>query len=127
VATADPLIVEVIYALPGRAIVKRIDWAHARPSPMRWRSRPRYVDFAAIDVPDRRRGYFGRAGAEGAGVATGHRIELYRALAADPKNARRERVQRAARKKPALRGANAPRRRALAAQVPEGANKFGRS
>jgi hypothetical protein len=40
----------------------------------------------------------------------GDRLELYRTLAADPKNARRERVLRARSQKSARQGATAPRR-----------------
>ena len=96
-AAADPFTVEVIYALPDRA----------RRSKRTGVSPPASVadvlalaaadpDFRGIDMIGSAVGIFGNGGArdaDSAARATG--VELYRALAADPKEARRERVQRA--------------------------------
>ena len=109
-ATADPLIVEVIYALPGRAIVKAYRLGPCATVADALALAAADVDFAAIDVAGSAAGIFGRPVPKGRVLQPGDRIELYRALAVDPKKARRERAQRARSQKPARQGACAPRR-----------------
>jgi putative ubiquitin-RnfH superfamily antitoxin RatB of RatAB toxin-antitoxin module len=97
VAAADPFTVEVVYALPGRAVVgiyrltvpasvgDALALAAADPA------------FTGIDVAGSVAGIFGRQVPRTQLLRPGDRIELYRALTADPKEARRMRVRRANR------------------------------
>ncbi|HEY3851883.1 MAG TPA: RnfH family protein [Steroidobacteraceae bacterium] len=94
-AAADPFTVEVICALADRAVVEAyrvrppasvadvLALAAADPG------------FSGIDVIGSAVGIFGTAVTRDRILRPGDRVELYRALAADPKEARRERVQRA--------------------------------
>lgn len=94
-AAADPFTVEVICALPDRAMIKayRVSspacvadvLALAAADP----------DFSGIDMIGSAVGIFGTVVTRDRILRPGDRVELYRALAADPKEARRERVQRA--------------------------------
>lgn len=47
-----------------------------------------------IDLGSSKLGIFGKAAAPGTRVADGDRVEIYRALAMDPKEARRRRAKR---------------------------------
>ncbi len=107
--TADPFIVEVIYALPDRALVKAYRlWAPATVADALALAAAD-PDFAAIDVAGSAVGIFGRTVPPGRVLQPGDRLELYRALPADPKDARRTRVQRA-RAQRSTPGPVAPRR-----------------
>jgi hypothetical protein len=110
VATADPFSVEVIYALPDRAIVKAYRLLPTATVGDALALAAADLDFAAVDVAAAAAGIFGKPVPMGRLVQPGDRIELYRALAVDPKKARRERAQRARSQKPARQGACAPRR-----------------
>lgn len=109
-ATVEPFIVEVIYALPDRAIFK----AYRLPSPSTVADALALAAadpaFAGIDVVGSAVGIFGRAAAPERELHPGDRIELYRALAADPKEARRSRVQRARAQGSGRAGMSVPRR-----------------
>jgi hypothetical protein len=110
VATADPFSVEVIYALPDQAIVKAYRLMPTATVADALALAAADPDFAAVDVAAAAFGIFGSPVPMGRLLQPGDRIELYRALAADPKNARRERVQRA-RSQNSARAGTSPRRR----------------
>ena len=89
-----PLIrVEVVYALPQRAVVK----VFRLPAPAtvadalaRAAADP---DFGGIDIAHAAVGVFGRLARPEQLLKEGDRIEIYRALAIDPKAARRARAK----------------------------------
>ena len=110
VGTADPFIVEVIYALPDRAVVKSYRLRPPATVADALALAAAEPDFAGIDVARSAVGIFGRTVPPGRILQPGDRLELYRALPADPKDARRQRVQRARALRSKLPGANPPRR-----------------
>jgi len=78
--------VEVVYALPAEARVVQLEL----PAGSTVRDA-----IAAAGLPEEGRyGIFGRRAAPGARLASGDRVEIYRALAEDPKEARRRRARR---------------------------------
>jgi len=95
VTAADPFTVEVICALPDRAVVK----SYRVSSPVSVADALALAavdpDFSGIDVIGSAVGIFGTAVPRDRILRPGDRVEIYRALAADPKEARRERVQSA--------------------------------
>jgi putative ubiquitin-RnfH superfamily antitoxin RatB of RatAB toxin-antitoxin module len=95
VAAADPFTVEVIYALPGRAVIKayRVNSPASVADVLALAAAD--PDFSGIEVIGSAVGVFGTAVSRDRILRPGDRVELYRGLAADPKEARRERVQRA--------------------------------
>lgn len=109
-ATTDRFIVEIICALPDRAIIKAYRLMPPATVADALALAAADLDFAAIDVAGSTVGIFGTAVPMGRVLQPGDRLELYRTLAADPKNARRERVLRARSQKSARQGATAPRR-----------------
>ncbi len=84
--------VEVVYALP------EIQWRYALrlPSPATARAAIEASgvlrDAPEIDLAVNRVGVFGKAVGLDAALAPGDRVEIYRPLTADPKDARRRRV-----------------------------------
>lgn len=85
--------IEVAYAEPHRAIVA----AYRLPTPASVADALRAASadpvFEGIDVGHATVGVFGKVVAPRQGLADGDRVEIYRALPADPKSARRERVR----------------------------------
>lgn len=102
--------VEVIHARPDRAVAKA--YRLSPPSTVADALALAAADpeFAGIDVAGSAVGIFGRAAPAGRMLQPGDRIELYRPLAADPKEARRSRVERARAQRSAPAGAPARRR-----------------
>ena len=94
-AAADPFIVEVICALPDRAVVKAYRVSPPASVADALALAAADPDFSGIDVIGSAVGVFGSAVSRDRILRPGDRVELYRGLAADPKEARRERVQRA--------------------------------
>ncbi len=92
---ADPFLVEVIYALPDRAVVKAYRLLPPATVADALALAAADPDFAALDVAGSSVGIFGRPVPPGRVLQPGDRLEIYRALPADPKDARRTRVQRA--------------------------------
>ena len=92
---ADPFTVEVIYALPGRAVIKayRVNSPASVADVLALAAAD--PDFSGIDVIGSAVGIYGTAVARDRVLRPGDRVEIYRTLAADPKEARRDRVQRA--------------------------------
>jgi putative ubiquitin-RnfH superfamily antitoxin RatB of RatAB toxin-antitoxin module len=95
VATADSFLVEVIYALPERAVVKGYRVTAPATVADALALAAADPDFHDIDVAGCTAGIFGRAVPRARVLQPGDRLELYRPLAADPKDARRARVLRA--------------------------------
>ncbi len=92
-AAADSFIVEVIYALPDAAVVKA--YRVTRPATVAdvLTLAAADPDFRGIDVLGAPVGIHGRAVLRASALQPGDRVELYRVLAADPKEARRQRVR----------------------------------
>jgi putative ubiquitin-RnfH superfamily antitoxin RatB of RatAB toxin-antitoxin module len=95
VAAPDPFLVEVIFALPDSAVVKAYRLAPPATVADALALAAADPDFHGIDLAVCPVGIFGRAVQRERPLQPGDRLELYRALAADPKEARRQRVQRA--------------------------------
>jgi uncharacterized protein len=112
VATADSFLVEVIYALPERAVVKGYRVTAPATAADALALAAADPDFHGIDVAGCTVGIFGRVVPRARILQPGDRLELYRALAADPKDARRERVQRARAQKSAAHPSGPGTRRA---------------
>jgi hypothetical protein len=96
--SAAPIRVEIVYAEPHRAIVKTLSLAAGSciADALRWAALD--PDFNSVDLVNSPLGVFGRAAGKEYVLKEGDRIEIYRPLAADPKAARRSRVQQARKK-----------------------------
>ena len=94
-AAADPFTVEVICALPDRAVIKSYRVSSPASVADALALAAADPDFSGIEVIGSAVGVFGTAVSRDRILRPGDRVELYRGLAADPKEARRERVQRA--------------------------------
>jgi uncharacterized protein len=92
------ILVEVAYALPGRAIVKALRLAAPATVADALQAAASDPDFAGIDMAGAAVGVYGKLAGRGQLLESGDRIEIYRALAADPKAARRARVKQARRR-----------------------------
>ena len=97
---ADSFDVEVIYALPDRAVVKAYRLVPPATVADALALAAADPDFHGIDVNGAATGIFGRAVPRTRMLQRGDRIEIYRPLAVDPKEARRQRVQRARAQRP---------------------------
>jgi uncharacterized protein len=106
----EPFAVEVIHALPERAIVKSYRLQAPATVADALALAAADPDFEGIEVLGSAVGIFGRLVPRDLMLQPGDRLELYRPLTADPKDARRLRVQRARAQAPAARGASRPRR-----------------
>ncbi len=91
----ESISVEVIYALPQRAIRKVFEVANPATVEDVVALAAADPEFAAVDAKNCTAGVFGRVVPANQSLRPGDRVELYRPLAADPKNARRERVKQA--------------------------------
>lgn len=86
--------VEVVYAVAGEQAVVRMAVAAGCTA---WEAVERsglLQKFSAIEPARCKIGVFGRECARAAPLQDGDRVELYRALVADPKTARRQRARR---------------------------------
>jgi putative ubiquitin-RnfH superfamily antitoxin RatB of RatAB toxin-antitoxin module len=93
------IVVEVGYAEPERAIVKTyrlVTPASVGDVLLIAAADP---DFAGLDIAHSAVGLFGRLASGDQPVNDGDRVEIYRPLAADPKNARRARAREARKKR----------------------------
>lgn len=116
--SVDPqLTIEIVYAEPHRGRVRPM--RVARGSCVEDALREAALDpvFQDLDLPNRAIGIFGKAARRDQLLEEGDRIEIYRPLIQDPKEARRARALDAAKK---LRQESARR-------PPAGPNKSGRS
>jgi putative ubiquitin-RnfH superfamily antitoxin RatB of RatAB toxin-antitoxin module len=95
VPIGETISVEVIYALPQRAIRKVFEVAAPATVEAVVALAVADPEFAVIDAKTCTAGIFGRVASANQSLRAGDRVELYRPLTADPKNARRERVKQA--------------------------------
>lgn len=93
------LTVEIVYAEPQRAILKTLQLPAGARVADALRAAALEPDFTGVDLDNSALGIFGRLARQDEPLRDGDRIEIYRPLAADPKEARRARVKEA-RKKP---------------------------
>jgi uncharacterized protein len=95
---AQMILIEVVYALPDRAVVKTLRLS----SPARLGDALALAatdpDFSGVDLSQAAVGIFGRPAGREQMLKAGDRIELYRPLAIDPKAARRARAKQSPRK-----------------------------
>jgi hypothetical protein len=92
------LTVEVVYAEPQRAILKTLQLPAGARVADALRAAALDPDFAGVDLENSALGIFGKLVRGDEPLRDGDRIEIYRPLAADPKEARRARVKEARRK-----------------------------
>ena len=88
--------VEVVYALPGSFDAIGLDVPPGTTAGEAARASGIAARHPGIDLS--RRGIFGRRVPADAPLAEGDRVEIYRPLARDPKESRRERARRNARR-----------------------------
>ncbi len=88
--------VEVVYALPGSFDAVALDVAPGTTAGQAARASGIPERHPGIDLSQL--GIFGRRVAADAPLAEGDRVEIYRPLARDPKETRRERARRSARR-----------------------------
>jgi uncharacterized protein len=91
------ILVEVVYALPQCAIVKSFRLSAPATVADALRRAAGDADFSGIDLAGAAVGVFGVPVRPDQPLTGGERIEIYRALAVDPKSARRARVEQARR------------------------------
>jgi putative ubiquitin-RnfH superfamily antitoxin RatB of RatAB toxin-antitoxin module len=90
---ASPLQIEIAYAEPQRGIVKILRLPPGSCIADALRLAAADPDFAGVDLANSSFGIFGRAAQPDQALKEGDRIEIYRTLAADPKEARRARAK----------------------------------
>ncbi|HEV7611476.1 MAG TPA: RnfH family protein [Steroidobacteraceae bacterium] len=93
-----PLEIEIAYAEPQRAIVKELRLPAGACVADALRVAALDPDFVGVDLEHSAFGIFGRPARRDHPLRQGDRIEIYRPLAADPKEARRARAQEARKK-----------------------------
>jgi uncharacterized protein len=96
--SAAPIRIEIVYAEPHRAIVKALSLAAGSRIVDALQLAAVDPSFRGVDLFNSPLGVFGRAAGQDYVLKEGDRIEIYRPLAADPKAARRSRVQQARKK-----------------------------
>jgi putative ubiquitin-RnfH superfamily antitoxin RatB of RatAB toxin-antitoxin module len=89
--------VEVVYAEPQRAISKLFLLASPATVADALEAAAAAMEFSGIDFAHAAVGVFGKLVSRGRILDAGDRVEIYRALGADPKAARRARVKQARR------------------------------
>ncbi len=94
-----PLQIEIAYAEPQRAIIKSLRLPAGACVADALRLAALDPEFSAVDIANSAIGIFGKVSRRDQSLRQGDRIEIYRPLSADPKEARRARA-REARKKP---------------------------
>jgi len=88
-----PFLIEVAYAEPDRAIVKPLHLAPGSRVADALRLAALDPDFSAVDLANSAVGISGRPAGREQVLEDGDRVEIYRPLAADPKEARRARAR----------------------------------
>jgi len=86
--------VEVVYATPSRQARYPLRVAPGATIDDAIRASGVLADFPEIDLARNRVGVFGRFARPGQPLRNGDRVEIYRPLTADPKEARRRRAAR---------------------------------
>lgn len=96
-ASAAEIRVEVAYAAPSRQVIKALTLPAGSSIEVAIRASGLLEEFPEIDLSVNRTGIFGEFASLDQSLEEGERVEIYRALLADPKETRRRRAQ--ARKK----------------------------
>jgi putative ubiquitin-RnfH superfamily antitoxin RatB of RatAB toxin-antitoxin module len=91
-AGADLIEVEVVYALPQQQCVIKLELPQGVTIAQAIERSGVLAQFPQIDLVNSKVGIFGRLAALDTILREGDRVEIYRALLADPKIVRRERV-----------------------------------
>jgi uncharacterized protein len=91
------ILVEVVYALPQRAILKVFRLRSPATVADALAAAAADPDFSGIDMMRAQVGVFGKLSRAEQTLNPGDRVEIYRALPADPKAARRARAKQARR------------------------------
>ncbi|MCB1679276.1 MAG: RnfH family protein [Halioglobus sp.] len=91
----DRIGVEVAYALPHKQAIVVLHVARGTTAEEAVRQSDIAAKFDAIDLETARLGVFGKAVPPGQVLREGDRVEIYRPLIADPKEARKARAARA--------------------------------
>lgn len=97
---AEPMIaVEVAYALADRQVLVRLEVPCGTSARQAVEQSGLAAEFPALDLANSPLGIFGRSVAkpEERVLEAGERVEIYRALIADPKEVRKQRAAKAAR------------------------------
>lgn len=92
-ASAEEIDVEVAYAAPKRQITKTMALPAGSNVEQAIRASGLLDEFPEIDLAHQRVGVFGEFVRLDECLQGGERVEIYRALIADPKEARRQRAQ----------------------------------
>ncbi len=92
-ANADEIEVQVVYAASGRQVAKTLTLQAGSNVEQAIRASGLLDEFPEIDLTQHRVGVFGEFVRLDECLHGGERVEIYRALIADPKEMRRRRVQ----------------------------------
>ncbi|MGC2520919.1 MAG: RnfH family protein [Burkholderiales bacterium] len=92
--SASEISIEVAYALPGRQVLRRLSLPADSSIADAIRASRLLAEFPEIDLSRNRIGIYGRLAQPDARLRDGDRVEIYRPLQGDPKEARRNRAQR---------------------------------
>ncbi len=92
-ASAPEIRVEVAYATPARQIVKILTLPAGSTVEAAIRASGLLKEFPQIDLGINRAGVFGETVSLNESLQGGERVEIYRPLLADPKEARRQRAK----------------------------------
>ena len=90
---SDEIDVEVVYALPAEQAVMRLRLAAGATVLQAIQQSGLLVRYPQITLATARVGIFGKIVALDAPLSAGDRVEIYRPLTVDPKEARRRRVK----------------------------------
>lgn len=94
----EPILIEVAYAEPRRAILKAYRLVPPATVADALRLAAADLDFSGVDIAHSAVGVFGRRARLDQPLNEGDRIEIYRPLAADPKSTRRARAKQQLRR-----------------------------
>lgn len=92
-ASVPEIRVEVAYAAPTHQVVKTLTLPAGCPVEAAIRASGLLEEFPEIDLAVNRTGIFGEFASLDQSLEDGERVEIYRALLADPKETRRRRAQ----------------------------------
>ena len=90
--TADPIVVEVVYALPDNQVLKRLDVPEGTSVAQAIAFSDITTQFPEIDLNKNKFGIFGKLTKSATILRHQDRVEIYRPLIIDPKDARRKRA-----------------------------------
>jgi uncharacterized protein len=98
-AILNDLVIEVVYALPAEQAVTGLAWTPGVTVAQAIRQSGLMLRYPEIDLTTAPVGVFGKIVALDTPLKAGDRVEIYRPLTVDPKEARRRRVKLRAAKK----------------------------